>query len=395
MCIIAIPSLVWFLLWFRYSGKVKSFGQNSKVLDFLHGKENTLYYFAHWKYGLIPNINSAMGLTVGREKYRPKREIIHGLDGGEIGLDWFTLKGEASDDIDDGLSPDAPILVIEHGLSGGSSERYVQKIGLRVRRQINWRSVCILFRGCCGTKLITQRIYHGGQTEDYHVALTKIHERYPKAPLLLIGFSIGGNVLIKYLGEQFSKTPVRLPGKHIVDKAGLVPNIVCACAVGAPYNLQYCVDHYTKPQEVMIGKNLYHYLSKHEEMLKNNPEVAKRLEIFKKNADMRVCVFDDYFTSLLNGYKDGRAYHEDASSDQYMDGIKTPLLLISAKNDPVSFYGAFPENQIKANPNIAALVTPGGAHLGYFNFASLKTFDEEMALQFFQYQLQQSTKSNS
>ena len=385
--IFCVLVLTWFLLWIRYAGKVKVVGRSPEVFGFLKGR--SLWYFPHYRIGLIPAVNSQLALTINREKkYRPKRELLTGVDGGEFALDWFTLNGESDSDIKENLPENTPILIIEHGMSGGSNERYVQRIGLRVHRELGWRSACVIFRGCCGTRITTPKVYHGGHTEDFHIALQAIRERFPNAPFFLISYSLGANVMIKYLGEQFSRTHQRVCPAQVVSKAGIIPGILGAVAVGSPYDLGYAVAHYSAAEQTLMGKVLLKFLMKHRDVIDADPRFKNAVSEFYENHDYRVSHFDDVFTSRLHGYKDGKDYYSDASCNQYMDGVNVPLLCISARNDPVSLYGAFPTKEIESNPHIGGLVTPGGAHLGFFSFNSTRrTFDEECAIAFFRYKL--------
>ena len=395
-CLVLIIICTWFLFWVRHVGKAKVIGYSDEVLGFLKHSKLSLWYFPHYRISLSTVINSSLGISVGRDRrYRPKREIVHGMDGGEFGLDWFTLKGNASDDIADDLPNDTPILVIEHGLSGGSSERYVQHIGLRARRELGWRSVCILMRGCCGTRLTTPKIYHVGQTEDIHSALTIIHERYPKAPVLMTSYSMGANMVVKYLGEQYSKNHCRVHGPHVDQKTGIVPNIIGAVAVGCPFNVKYSVDHYSNLFKVHIGSSIFNYIAKHKEFLDTFPKLKGKIDAFKAKGDFTEYTVSNEFAPLFESFRDADDYHTDTSSDQYMDGIHTPLLCISAKNDPISPPACIPIKTIEENPHISAILCPGGAHLGYFRFASVyRTFDEDFALEFFKYRYSEWKKTH-
>lgn len=393
LLLFGIVFLIWFVMWARFSGKVKVIGDSPEVLGFLKGKTNKLWYFAHFKYGVSSQLNSGAALKCNKKKYRPIREIMHGVDGGEFALDWFTPKGQADPEAKDDLQNDAPILVLEHGMGGGSGEPYVQKIGLRARNELKWRAVCVIFRGCCGMRLTTAKIYHAGYTEDFHIALSRIHSQYPDAPIMVVGYSMGGNMIAKYLSEQQSSTTVRVPANQVSSKSGIVPGIICAAAVGNPFNLTYVMDHYSEEEKLILGKGLIHYLEKHLDAVKFKEGMDKSVEEFYKKNDYKVNNFDDYFTSKLMGYKDGRDYYSDNGCAQYLDGLKTPVLFINAKNDPVSLYGAIPSDTLSHHPYASCLVTPGGGHLGFFSFCdTMKTFDEEIVIMYLKYKLDEWNK---
>ena len=121
--------------------------------------------------------------TVKRQRERLELE-----DGDFLDLDW-QLEGEG------------PLIVVLHGLTGSSESKYV--LGLqRDLKQINWRSVAINFRGCSGEPNRLPRSYHSGETGDLDFVVRLVQERFPNTPLGAVGFSLGGNVLLKWLGEK-------------------------------------------------------------------------------------------------------------------------------------------------------------------------------------------------
>lgn len=134
------------------------------------------------------------------------RQLLRAPDGGTIAVD---LASE-----DESAPQDTPILVVLHGLTGGSSEAYVVNV-LReaVRKQsdgglLGWRAAVVNSRGCAGSEITSDRLYHGGWTYDLRCALEFLQDKFPGAPLYGIGFSLGGNMMAKYVGQAGPKTPL-------------------------------------------------------------------------------------------------------------------------------------------------------------------------------------------
>ncbi|KAH7831478.1 putative phospholipase ABHD3 [Monocercomonoides exilis] len=369
--------IVWFILWMRNAGHVKVIGKGRYPFHFLNGKESKFFYFPHWKYGISQKLNTAGAYLENKSKKRPLREFLEGLDGGKFSLDWFVDENATK------LHDSSPIVVFVHGINGGSSEPPLQKFALRCVKEIGWRSVCVIFRGCCGTKINTYRSYHGGYTEDFHIALKTIQERYPLAPIAVVGYSLGGNMVAKYFGERESKTrPKKLYG-HLTNNEAIPSNVVCAAAVCCPFNFIATDKYISKKDLIQVGKGMIKYIDNQGPFLQDTDMYRN---FFAQN-DRSSFTIDNYFTKNFFGYETVYQMYDEMSCWHYLDGIRHPFLFISTKNDPVSIYKAFPTKVLKsAGDYVGALVLPGGAHLGMFEmFSTKKTFDEELLLKYFSY----------
>ncbi|KAK2962082.1 putative Medium-chain fatty acid ethyl ester synthase/esterase 2 [Blattamonas nauphoetae] len=354
------------------SGPVKVVGRNKKALAFLGKGDAQITHWVHWKYGINAMYNTAAAFTQNRSKYRPEPELVKGADGGDFRIDWFVNPVKTE------LPANTPIVVIAHGLSGGSNEPMVQKLGLRLSTELGYRVGCVIFRGCCGLKLSTMRMYNGGYTEDFHIALKLISERYPNAPISLVGFSLGGNMIGKYLGERTSKNHPFLEYDHIKNPSPIPANVKNAICVGCPFDLVKMDKLMKDDAQLFNGKGIVKYIQKHEYIFKKLPQY----EPFFQKGDFRTRTIDATFTAPLFGYPDTETFYRDASCSTFFDGIKIPTLFISSMNDPISLKEALDIDMIDANPNTSLLLTRGGGHLGFFSF--LKTsvcFDEDIIIQ--------------
>eukprot|EP00770_Monocercomonoides_exilis_P010848 MONOS_10795.1-p1 / transcript=MONOS_10795.1 / gene=MONOS_10795 / organism=Monocercomonoides_exilis_PA203 / gene_product=hydrolase-like faamily protein / transcript_product=hydrolase-like faamily protein / location=Mono_scaffold00505:28575-29369(-) / protein_length=265 / sequence_SO=supercontig / SO=protein_coding / is_pseudo=false len=250
-------------------------------------------------------------------------------------------------------------------------------------RKLGWRTVCVLFRGCCGTKLTTHTIYNGAFTSDLHVALRTISDRFPKAKIALVGYSLGANVIAKYLGERTSKQRPAIKYKHVTENQPIPKQLICAVSICCPFDLVNSDKIYNDKLQLFLGKPLLKYLAKHRDSVKTIEGFEEMEKKFNEAGDFRCRVFDNTFTCKLSGYNTGLEYYADASSARYIDGIQIPTLFISAKNDPISLYSGIPLNEIEKNKMTGAIITPCGGHLGFFSmFDTAKTLDEEIVVEF-------------
>lgn len=137
------------------------------------------------------------------------REVLTMEDGGTISLDWVLRTENGSmGSLGPELADSQAILVLLHGLSGGSDESYVRSMANLAAEQCQFRVVAYNFR-CCGSTPVTAGItYSAAWTEDFRHVINYLHNKYPNAPLFAAGFSLGANVLVKYLGEEGSRCPL-------------------------------------------------------------------------------------------------------------------------------------------------------------------------------------------
>eukprot|EP00770_Monocercomonoides_exilis_P003188 MONOS_3167.1-p1 / transcript=MONOS_3167.1 / gene=MONOS_3167 / organism=Monocercomonoides_exilis_PA203 / gene_product=AB-hydrolase YheT / transcript_product=AB-hydrolase YheT / location=Mono_scaffold00072:75918-77147(+) / protein_length=409 / sequence_SO=supercontig / SO=protein_coding / is_pseudo=false len=372
-----IVLFVWLFAWARNSGRILLVGKGRKPLVFLSNQSKPMFYFAHWKYGISAAINTGASYKCNKDKSRPQREVLIGSDGGEFAIDWFQTKDKTD------LPENAPIVIFSHGINGGSSEPPLQRFALRCVRKLGWRAVCVIFRSCCGTTITTPTTYYAGYTDDLHIALKEIQSRYPDAPIALVGYSMGGNVVAKYLGERKSQFIQSRKPAHLLSGEPIPPNVLCAAAICCPFNLK-AVDHLVHPRHLTpVGSRMFHLLQKQGKIVTESP----RYKEFLQQPFRTSTAVDHYFTIHTFGFPDTDTMYDESSSCHYLDGIEVPMLFISTKNDPASIYKAFPKKEIEAaGDNVAAIVSPGGAHLGMFGVFDTKwTFDEEMLVKYLQF----------
>ncbi|KAJ6619806.1 AB-hydrolase YheT [Mycena sp. CBHHK59/15] len=287
-----------------------------------------------------------------------QRKLLRLLDGGTLGLD-FTPPDSSL------VKDDAPIIIVQHGLTGGSHEPYVRAVLAPActpvaQGGLGYRAVVVNFRGCSGVPITSPKFYTAAQTDDLRQALTYITKMYPKAPLLGLGFSIGANVMIRYLAEE-----------------GENSRLSSACVLGCPWDLETNNNrllHSTLGRRLYLramGNNVMALLQHHKKALSvDNAEhpVAKAVPDVLGLRRPTLTDIDDIYTRTVGDtapfpFSSVGAYYSWASSHQVADQIRVPCLTINSADDPVvrrvQMYSG-------RNGYIVAVLTATGGHLGWY-----------------------------
>ncbi len=270
-----------------------------------------------------------------------RRERINTPDGDFLDIDF--LESPASND---GEKP--PLVVILHGLEGSSKASYVQTLLGEIRAR-GGSAVAVNMRMCSGEPNRVRQTYHSGKTEDLDCVVHFLKEIKGYHKLYLVGFSIGGNIALKWLGEQ---------GREASKK------IQSAVAVSVPYDLVRSVRLLDRGfNRAVYTRNLLRSL-KTKVFIKRKLfpdaclyEKVKRCRTFRE--------FDSLVTAPLNGFQDARDYWSKSSCKSFLRSICIPTLLVHAEDDPF-FPGRFlPTKEINNSQHLRALVVPKGGHLGF------------------------------
>ncbi|KAF7721357.1 hypothetical protein EC973_004838 [Apophysomyces ossiformis] len=271
------------------------------------------------------------------------RELLDLPDGGQLALDW--TPGEK----------DTPTLVLLHGLTGGSHESYIRSVlEMIIQPPFGYRGVVINNRGCANSDITTPQLYNGAYTEDVREALKHIQRQMaPGTPLVGIGFSLGSNILVKYLGEEGDKTPlcaaISVANPFDFERSSVVLN-------GTFWN--------RKIYSATLANNLKRAFGRHIDTLKEGGKIDVD-EIF---AASTLREFDDACTRKLRDYDSVDAYYRDASSFRYIKSVRVPLLCMNALDDPIAPAECIPYDEIKSNPYVVLATTDYGGHLGWFEY---------------------------
>lgn len=243
-------------------------------------------------------------------------------------------------------SPRAPIVVLLHGLEGSAQRGYMSEMfhHLLVR---GLRGVGMNFRGCGGEPNRVPRFYHSGETGDLAHVVAELSARHPGCPIGAAGFSLGGNVLLKHLGER-----------------GHDSGLAAAVAVSVPFDLAGCAARLSCS---LAGRT---YGSHFLRALKRKVRAKRRLlagvvDVERVLAARTLIDYDDALTAPLHGFAGADDYYDRADARRHLADIRVPTLLVQSRDDPFLPEGTIPEAAAAANPHISAAFTDLGGHLGF------------------------------
>jgi len=296
-----------------------------------------------------PHLQTVWGrITRPRKLVSFRREVIPTPDGDELVLDHV-------DGPQDGSAPLHFLLL--HGLEGSSYSVYIQGIASIVARR-GCSATAINFRSCARDPENTRRMlpnrrprfYHSGETGDFDFVLRMLAARWPERRMAGCGASLGGNVLLKWLGEH--------PGERLLS---------AAATLSVPYDLGAGSRHLelSAPGRLYVGSFLATLKKKVDWVLANFPETAGRIDGAAIRAARTFRQFDDAATGPLHGFTGADDYYARSSSIHFIDRITVPTLCVSAKDDPFLPREVLEQVRAVASPAVEFLVTSGGGHVGF------------------------------
>lgn len=254
------------------------------------------------------------------------------------------------------------LLVVLHGLEGNAQRHYMLG-SAKIANQNNMDVVCVNFRGCSGEVNKTFQSYHSGKTDDLASVIKHITTQFDYDTIYLNGFSLGGNVILKYLGET----------------SDLPKQIKAAVTVSVPVYLKGSLE------QLMSSKN-YVYSKKFLRNLRS--KLVEKQQLFPQkinNQDLSAVKtlkdFDDVYTSKAHGFKDAYDYYEQSSSLQYLKHISIPTLLINAQNDSFLSKECYPIQEAEQNANFYLEMPKYGGHVGFYDEQNTY-YSEKRMLQF-------------
>lgn len=258
-------------------------------------------------------------------------------------------------DIDFCGSGEQPLVILLHGLTGSSQSGYIKGLQSALFKQ-GLRSAAINFRGCSGQSNNRARSYHSGETQDIHFLYQTLSQREPNTPIAVAGFSLGGNVLLKWLGEQ---------GQNV--------NLFAAVAVSVPLVLGICATKldsgFAMNYRRTLLKELKAYMSnkqEHLDIIGRTEDASKVKELGDLSAINSFWEYDDRVVARLHGFADVHDYYRRSSSRQYLKSIAVPTLLIQAVDDPFMTPEVLP-GQHEISSFVQLELTPHGGHVGFIS----------------------------
>lgn len=299
------------------------------------------YVPAWWLPG--PNAQTVAGRYLRpRTGVRYRRERIDTPDGDFVDLDFAEIHGSSAPPPGKG----APLALVTHGLEGDSSAPYVLET-CRALWDRGVRAVAMNFRTCSGEPNRLARFYHAGDTDDIAHVLDLLAGRFAGVPLAAVGYSLGGNVLLKYLGERGDQARVRV-----------------AAGISIPFDLGAGAD---KLQSTVIGRTYTGvFLRPMKAKFRQKQQlIGDACDAERVLAARSFREFDDVATARLHGFSGADDYYARSSSGPYLPRIRVPTLLIHAEDDPFVPESAIPREAIRANPQLTTVITPHGGHVGF------------------------------
>jgi predicted alpha/beta-fold hydrolase len=272
-----------------------------------------------------------------------EREVLTTPDGEDLFVDHLT-----------GPS-DSPRVIVLHGLEGSSQAVYVQGLA-RGLAGAGMRVSVLNFRTCArdpanGRLLTTRRprLYHSGETGDLDFVAETFARREPRAPLLAVGFSLGGNVLLKWLGEKGARSPVE-----------------AAATISAPYDLAAASRHIDGSfARVYANYFLKSLKRKAADVLRRFPRETEHINGDRIRFAQTLHAFDDYATAPLHGFLSAKDYYRRSSSLRFLSEIEVPTLCVSAEDDPFLPVEALRAARDAASEDVRFTVTAWGGHASF------------------------------
>lgn len=258
------------------------------------------------------------------------------------------------------------VVILLHGLEGSSREHYIQGHAHEFH-QNHFDVYAMNYRSCCGQMNRTTRLYHSGETEDLRFLINKIIQEKRYKEVSLVGFSLGANVILKYLGEEGSD---------------VYPEIKSAVSISVPMDLRGCSYELAKGLNRFYSLYFMSTLRKKVTYLKkeHNHYALKNINVKKLKTFLD---FDDLVTAPLHGFSSGEDYWEKSSSRQYLDKIRVPTKIINAKNDPFLSESCYPSKDEINNSYLEFYYPDLGGHVGFVERKLHgKTIVEEKSLKF-------------
>lgn len=260
------------------------------------------------------------------------------------------------------------VAILCHGLSGNSNSSYIRSMA-NTLHTYDWSVAVLNNRGMfCNTSIDN---YHVGDTTDIAQTIKYFSSKNYVENIILLGFSMGGNILLKYLGEKGSK---------------ISPKIKAAIAYSSPIDVPSAADECEKKPTrwicLKVLRDIQEKLSLKRDILKSHVDIDRVL------AANNWKEFDNSYIAKLHSFENYKDYRINASSKPFLNDIKVKTLIISARDDPALSIECYPKNEIKNNLNIFCEYPKTGGHLGFLN---LKTqgiqWTERRALSFIKFVL--------
>jgi predicted alpha/beta-fold hydrolase len=288
--------------------------------------------------------------------------------GGTIAIDWHTQPYH-----------NQPILLILHGLTGGSDNEYIRWMILSASSKLNICCVVVHARGCGRSQLTSARSFCAANTNDLRLSITYIRSIIGnETPLFAVGYSLGAGILTKYLGEES-------------NQCSLNGAIICCASFDmllSTANIEQWL--HTRTYNRRLTNNLIRYIRQHEHHF-NKAESMPNLNINQAYQAKTVRDFDRHIIVPQYGFRDVEHYYREASSSRWLKYIRIPTLILSATDDPICPIQGLPIDDILRNPYLIAIKTLEGGHVSYLQgwWPRTYSYDNTVVVEYIKARLKQ------
>ena len=243
-----------------------------------------------------------------------------------------------------------PGVLLVHGLEGSAESPYVRGLLARVRAA-GWNGAAFDLRSCGRLgdgELRSRTAYHAGQTDDLAGVVERLRDRWGGAPLAVVGFSLGGNMLLKWLGETSERSP-----------------LAAAVAVSVPFDLAASAARVDGPGFWSAAYRSWFLRSLRRKALTLARDLPDKLDRRQIRRCRTFADFDGAVTARLFGFASAQDYWARASAGSFLGSIRRPTLLVFAEDDPIVPAGCIPREAIAGNPALTLWLTRVGGHVGF------------------------------
>ncbi len=280
-----------------------------------------------------------------RPKPELRREHLDLPDGDSTAVDWLVAADE--------LPASAPQLVILHGLEGSARSSYARML-MATALDRGWRSCVLHFRDCGDYRNRLPRRYHAGETSDLRFFLNRLQSQRDgglnPGPLLAVGYSLGGSVLLKYLGESGGETPLD-----------------AAVAVCVPLDLNQCAEALDIGFSKVYQRYMINRMKK--AMVRKFDRNTAAFDWERAMRARTFAEFDDAVTAPLHGFEGKQDYYDRCSAVKYLASIQRPTLILNAADDPFMTPEIIPSPE-RLSADVTIEVADGGGHVGFISGGS-------------------------
>ncbi|GAA5028055.1 alpha/beta hydrolase [Marivirga lumbricoides] len=307
--------------------------------------KNPFYAFNHHMETIFPSaLRKVKGVSYTRER-------INTPDDDFLDIDWLRSGNER-------------LLIVSHGLEGSSTRPYVKGIA-KIFHQNGWDVLAWNCRSCSEEMNKTQILYHHGFTQDLETIVERAtSDAYTN--ICMVGFSMGGSLTLKYLGENGADLPSEIKG---------------GMAVSVPCDLESSSKMLSLKGNKFYQNRFMRKLTK--KMMWKNEQFPGLIEVKPWKLFRNFHEFDTHYSAKMFGFKDAADFYTNVQCLPYLEHIKVPSLILNALNDPMLSDTCFPQEIADRMDNLTLEISDKGGHVGFMQAGKEFTYAEERALQFF------------